>query len=227
MKTDRTTSDLVPTIWGFTRLDRGSDGRAPGSRVRVDTILPSTLTVAELAEVQDFVLWRASRARRRACDVVAVLLAGLSLSIGVVSMPWWGVLLATPALLLGSTIVASWGVDGWCGPRLSRSARLTLGNSVELRGEHLVPEPPRGTGTGEDPGLTAMRLLVRAMRDVEVLADELGPLESALARQMLWTALDPSVPHRISKTVVAAAYLTRVAREVVSDGPAQAAARDS
>ncbi|MGW6006780.1 hypothetical protein ACWFNS_14220 [Oerskovia enterophila] len=227
MKTDRTARDLVPTIWGFTRLDRGSDGRPPGSRGRVDTILPSTLTAAELAAVQDFVLWRASRARRRACEVVTFLLVGLSLLVGVLSAPWWGVALAAPALLLVLSIVVSWGVDGWCGPRLSRSARLTLGNAIELRGEHLVPEPLREAGTREDPRLTSMRLLVRAMRDVEVLADELDPLESALARQMVWTALDPSVPHRISKTVVAAAYLTRVARQVVSDGPVRTATLDS
>ena len=151
---------------------------------------------------------------------MTVLVAGLSLMVGLVALPWWGTVLIAPALILASSVVASWGVDSWSGLRLSRRAKRALGGAVELRIEHLVAAPQPSDGPREDPRVTAMRLLARAMRRFEGCIESVGPVEGALARQMLWAALDPSAPHRVSKIVVAAAYLTRVASEAESGGPA-------
>lgn len=210
--TDSVDSGLVPTIWGFMQVQSSSDGVLPPSLVRVDTVFPAILTAAELAYLQDHVRWHVSVPRRRARVAVTVFTVGLGLTVGLITVPWWALLLAVPALGLSSSIVASWVVDAWVGRRLRKHEREALRGAVDLRVEHLVAEPLLGKGTQEEPLITAMRLLAHSMRDIEKRADVLSPLDRALARQLLWTALDPSTCQRVSRIVVAAAYLARIGK---------------
>lgn len=183
--TDRAHEDhrdeIRPTVWGYSTWTtaRCLQGAVAGAQDRIvqrtDVLVPG-LTPRELDRVQRHAEWRTSVDGVRlgivagAATVIAAVLVGRDLAPVVLVLV--AALLGVTAALLTRVLLRV------AGPRLSRVERRALRDAVEIRRVRVAP-----------PTSAGMRVLV-AMSAVESISGRLDEREAAIARELLWVALD-------------------------------------
>lgn len=174
-------AEVRPTVWGYATSRSTSCllGQVPGlpSRraSRTDVVVPG-LTPQELERAQRYVRWRATTRPVRlvvTASLVSALasLAGTSLAAG----------RPLPLAALVAGVVVGAGVLSLLrllGPRPGAPERHALRCAVEIRRSRTVDGSSAGV-----PVLVAMSAVERA-------ADALAETDRALARELLWSALD-------------------------------------
>jgi len=183
--TDRTHEDcqdeIRPTVWGYStwttaRCLHGAVAGAPDRIVQRTDVLVPGLTPRELDRVRRHAEWQASVDGVRLGLVAGVATAIAALVVGHALAP---VVLVLVAALLGVTAALLTRVLlRVAGPRLSRVERRALRDAVEIRRVRVAP-----------PTSAGMRVLV-AMSAVESISARLDEREAAIARELLWAALD-------------------------------------
>ena len=183
--TDRTHEDcrdeIRPTVWGYStwttaRCLQGAVAGAPDRIVQRTDVLVPGLTPRELDRVRRHAEWHAAVDGVRlgivagAATAIAAVLVGHDLA--PVALVLVAALLGLAAALLTPTLLRV------AGPRLSRVERRALRDAVEIRRVRLAP-----------PTSAGMRVLV-AMSAVESISGRLDEQEAAIARELLWVALD-------------------------------------
>lgn len=183
--TDRTHEDrqdeIRPTVWGYStwttaRCLQGPVAGAPDRIVQRTDVLVPGLTPRELDRVRRHAEWHASVDGVRLGLVAGVATALAALLVGHALAP---VALVVVAAVLGVTAaLLTHALLRVAGPRLSRVERRALRDAVEIRRVRVAP-----------PTSAGMRVLV-AMSAVESISGRLDEHEAALARELLWVALD-------------------------------------
>jgi hypothetical protein len=183
--TDRTHEDcrdeIRPTVWGYStwttaRCLQGAVGGAPARIVQRTDVLVPGLTPRELDRVRRHAEWHASVDGVRLGLVAGVATALAALLVGHALAP---VALVLVAAILGATAaLLAHALLRVAGPRLSRVERRALREAVEIRRVRVAP-----------PTSAGMRVLV-AMSAVESISGRLDEREAAIARELLWVALD-------------------------------------
>ncbi|MDF9877577.1 hypothetical protein [Cellulosimicrobium cellulans] len=173
--------EIRPTVWGYStwttaRCLQGAVAGAPDRIVQRTDVLVPGLTPRELDRVRRHAEWHASVDGVRLGLVGGVVTAIATLLVGHALAPVTLVVVAAvlgvAAALLTRTLLRV------AGPRLSRVERRALRDAVEIRRVRVAP-----------PSSAGMRVLV-AMSAVESISGRLDEREAALARELLWVALD-------------------------------------
>jgi|GEM_PF-1267205 len=184
--TDRTPHDcrdeIRPTVWGYStwttaRCLQGAVAGAPERIVQRTDVLVPGLTPRELDRV------RRHAARRAAVDglrpgVVAGALVALAVLVLGRDLAPAPLVLAAAVLGAGALLLTRALVHAAAGPRLTRVERRALRDAIEIRRVRVAP-----------PTSAGMRVLV-AMSAVESVSGRLDEREAAIARELLWAALD-------------------------------------
>jgi len=172
---------IRPTVWGYATvsLARPLQGDVPGVArrlVRRSDVLVRGLTPRELRRVQRHAERQASVDGIRLALVTGAVAAVATFAVGH-ALP-----AETLALCVVAAAVSSGALAGLLarvgGPVLSRVERRALRDAVEIH--RLRVAPPTSAG---------MRVLV-AMRAVENVEKHLDEQQQAVARELLWSALD-------------------------------------
>lgn len=173
---------IRPTVWGYANvsLARPLQGDLPGvprKLVRRSDVLVRGLTPRELGRVQRHAERQASVDGTRLALVSGAVAALATLVVGHAALP-----AGTLALCVAAAALSAGALAGLLarvgGPLLSRVERRALRDAVVIHRVRVAP-----------PTSAGMRVLV-AMRAVENVEDRLVEQERALARELLWSALD-------------------------------------
>ncbi len=203
--------DVVrPTLWGYatSRTTGCLLGDVPGLprhlEGRTDVVVPG-LTPDELEHLQRHAAWRAT-ARPGRLALTAPLVAGVTVLVATWALA--GRPLPLVALVVAAVVLANvHGIVYLLRPRLSRTERHALRRAVEIRRTHSAA----GSSTG-------MHVLV-AMSTVEGAADALGETARALARELLWSAVEAARRHDDDGVRHATSAMIRLAARAVQASP--------
>ncbi|UKJ62282.1 hypothetical protein H1Q78_10615 [Cellulosimicrobium cellulans] len=173
--------EIRPTVWGYStwttaRCLQGAVAGAPDRIVQRTDVLVPGLTPRELDRVRRHAEWHASVDGVRLGLVAGAVTAIAALLVGHALAP---VTLVVVAAVLGvAAALLTRALLRVAGPRLSRVERRALRDAVEIRRVRVAP-----------PSSAGMRVLV-AMSAVESISGRLDEREAAVARELLWVALD-------------------------------------
>ncbi len=172
---------IRPTVWGYATVStsRPSQGDVPGVPRRVvrrSDVLVRGLTPRELDRVRRHADRHASVDGARLALVAGAAAALATLVVGH-ALPAANLVLCVAAAGLSAGTLA-WLLSLVGRPRLTRVERRALREAVEIH--RLRTAPPTSAG---------MRVLV-AMSAVESVDDRLDGQDQAIARELLWSALD-------------------------------------
>ncbi|QJW35957.1 hypothetical protein [Cellulosimicrobium protaetiae] len=185
--TDRTHDDcrdeIRPTVWGYStwttaRCAQGGVAGSPGRIVQRTDVLVPGLTPRELDRVRRHAEWHASVDGVRLGLVAGTLTALAVLGVGAAQGQSPATLVVVAATLGVAAALLARGLLHVAGPRLSRAERRALRDAVEIRRVRVAP-----------PTSAGMRVLV-SMSAVESISGRLDDREAAIARELLWVALD-------------------------------------
>ncbi|MFJ2521283.1 hypothetical protein ACIOWF_20135 [Cellulosimicrobium cellulans] len=208
---------LTPTLWGYavTRVTTSLLGEVPGLPPhivgRTDVVLPG-LTPPEMERVRRFVQWRA-RARPGRLTAIAALATCTITLMATAALTGRAQTLTALIAAIGALACAA-AVLRSCAPHLTRTENYALRRAVEVRRVRTSPA-------------SSSRLhVLSAMSAVEDAAGALDETGQALARELLWSAVDAlriqdsdQVRHATAAMIRLSVRATQATRDDFPRGP--------